>query len=941
MRQIPDAAREHADLALAVYVEELAARRRVLFVGDAASAVPERLSSVARSVEVVSPRTRARGTRRGGRILPRPWPSAQDAKSWDLVLVPDLLWAGPPSPERVAEMAEWLTPRGVLVVGAEEREEAIAYEALYDLLARRFEQVKMLGQAPFAGWAVVDFAPSGAPAGSRELDVTFDGSLLGGTGEEPARYLAVCAAREVVLDAYAIIQVPSSSSPPPREARAPERAPGDAQLQTRMSQLEVQLRDRQDELDRSRSQGESLERELTAVRARVEHAERRLEQAQREIAKSSQRYDEARSKVEALGRELEGARAEVQALERAAGERVDEEYERLETALSERGKEINELRIEVERRGVLARDLVEELRELRGRPSPGAAPSGGGGGPAEPEGSRSQLEAALEGARRRAVAAEAAVAEAGFKADELRGELALCRKQREAEREQIARALQESENATRDLQARMAETEELRRLSEARLALTLDDLATAHTRLRDLERELEEARDRVRASFVRPPADEPAPDIVAALQGKIDAIVAEASEREGRLYGALLAARESTQDLQAERKRLHRDLAKAQETRAAEAPSDVASLRRAADELRGERDGLRLRLADAEAALEARPAGPANVELEQRALVLSQAAAMWTQRASEAAARAEEEAKRVAELSVRLSTRDAMIGRVQSEVSDSIARREGVERRVKELEGTIHQLREQLDGAKAVADVRSDEGARETREIERRLAEVEKARDRAEQEHEETRRALAEARQILAAVASGLESGAPAAPPPASDARLRERMESMQREASDRELMLRSLTAQLQDRDDRIRALERMRAGEGKGDEADLRQRVLLAEERSVRLERELEQERTARRLAESGTSSPDRDSEARSRDAELRRLNQLLGDRDASLMVLEGRVTASERESKTMKDAFAQARAGLETLLGDIANDQRAEAADRIASMLRLLRRF
>src|SRR5262245_59320121 len=169
MRQIPDAAREHADLALAVYVEELAARRRVLFVGDAASAVPERLSSVPRSVEVVSPRPRPRGTRRGGRILPRPWPSAQDAKSWDLVLVPDLLWAGPPSTERVAEMAEWLTARGVLVVGAEEREDAIAYEALYDLLSRRFEQVKMLGQAPFAGWAVVDFAPG------RELDVTFDG----------------------------------------------------------------------------------------------------------------------------------------------------------------------------------------------------------------------------------------------------------------------------------------------------------------------------------------------------------------------------------------------------------------------------------------------------------------------------------------------------------------------------------------------------------------------------------------------------------------------------------------------------------------------------------------------------------------------------------------------------------------------------------------------
>ena len=78
------------------------------------------------------------------------------------------------APERVAEMAEWLTPRGVLVVGAEEREGGIDYESLYDLLARRFDWVRMLGQAPFAGWSVVDYAPA-----TRELEVTFDGSLLG------------------------------------------------------------------------------------------------------------------------------------------------------------------------------------------------------------------------------------------------------------------------------------------------------------------------------------------------------------------------------------------------------------------------------------------------------------------------------------------------------------------------------------------------------------------------------------------------------------------------------------------------------------------------------------------------------------------------------------------------------------------------------------------
>ena len=66
-----------------------------------------------------------------------------------------------------------------------------------------------------------------------------------------------------------------------------------------------------------------------------------------------------------------------------------------------------------------------------------------------------------------------------------------------------------------------------------------------------------------------------------------------------------------------------------------------------------------------------------------------------------------------------------------------------------------------------------------------------------------------------------------------------------------------------------------------------------------------------------------------------------MLGDRDAQLMVLEGRMSSADRDQKTMRDAFAQARAGLETLLGEISSDQRAEAADRIASLLRLLRRY
>jgi hypothetical protein len=167
-----------AELALAVYVEDLVAHKTVLFVGDPASAAPERLSRSARVLEVVAPRSRVRGTRRGGRVSPRRWPGPEDQGRWDVVIIPDLPAAGLGDGERVQQLARWLAPGGVLVAGTPDPEgplrnpSALAYEELFDLLGGTFEHVRMLGQAPFAGYSVVDFAPAG------ELEVTFDGSVL-------------------------------------------------------------------------------------------------------------------------------------------------------------------------------------------------------------------------------------------------------------------------------------------------------------------------------------------------------------------------------------------------------------------------------------------------------------------------------------------------------------------------------------------------------------------------------------------------------------------------------------------------------------------------------------------------------------------------------------------------------------------------------------------
>ena len=77
-------------------------------------------------------------------------------------------------------------------------------------------------------------------------------------------------------------------------------------------------------------------------------------------------------------------------------------------------------------------------------------------------------------------------------------------------------------------------------------------------------------------------------------------------------------------------------------------------------------------------------------------------------------------------------------------------------------------------------------------------------------------------------------------------------MSELDGQASDQELLLRSLTAQLQERDDRVRALERAREGDGSADSPEvLREQLLEMEERVARLTEELGHERDARRRNE------------------------------------------------------------------------------------------
>lgn len=987
--------RDHADLALVVYLEELLRDRRVLLVGETSPRVERRLSDVARTVDVV---TRERRARRRG--LPvRAWPTPAERGTWDAVLVTDLHASGVAEPARFDEIAG-LVSEGLLIVAIDAAASEPGYEAFHGLVTSRFESARFLGQAPLSGFALAELGGSGTP------EVAYDASQA---ELAPARFVAVAAPRSAPLDGYAVI-----ATPRPAEAERPAPDP-------------------------------KYEREAEAARLRLEHSEKRLEQAQREIARSAQKLDESRHERARLEEALRARDAELEGAADRDAEAVAaarEECAALEKRLRGTAHELTSLRAEAERRGVIVRDLVEELRRTSTNAALSIAPSQG-----EIDAELTRVRAALEAAQRRAVEAEARRAELAFRVDELTADLAsvgerhtddAARKElearlgavaaerdahaahvkelqarvatlaseRDAERaraaelearpatpardeaadaarsreieERLAQASAHEERAAalvkehaaaqgtaRGMAAKVAELEELRMVAESRLALFEDDVRRGRERSRDLERRVAELEEALEVARMRPPT--PA------------APVGDAA-REGQLFGALLKAREELAAREVERlellgeiarlraaveiaahetdanvKEAHRrasaleaeatlkarqlddrnhELASVREERnvlasrvvtlesvlpppPVEDTTKTDALERALDELRGERTGLALRAADAEAAARA-----ALEALRGKDTLIA---------SSEAAARAD--ARRATEIAARLATRDGLVSRLQSALAHAAEREAGFERVREALEARLAQASEAIGALEAVSSVRSDEERRERDAIAGELSSEKARAGRLDTERASALEALVDVRESLARLMSGLGGASRAvAIPTAPEGLYREEIARLARDVDDRELMLRSLTAQLEERDDRIRALERVTRGEGGGTPDPAR--VLEAEERIARLSAELAEERRARERIEA--SSP-----IVSREAELRRLEQLLGDRDAQLNLLEGRVEGAGREEASLRQGFAEARSRLEQILAHLGDAKHGEAAEHAAELLRTLRKY
>lgn len=223
-----------ASLVLAPLLERLVSGRRVVVLGEATLGLATELTSRgARLVHVYDPdagRAAQAMVTLGGRNVAYA-PLSEDLGirdgAFDLALLPDLsLFAHPAS--AIARARQLTGQRGVVIVGCEAtpdfvgeakqapavdpttgepRSAKLGYYELYDALSLAFREVKMLGQLPFSGYAMVDFGAEG------DVVVSVDTSLTDGNPRTPRYFYAVGSDTPVQIEDYTIVELPAAALP--------------------------------------------------------------------------------------------------------------------------------------------------------------------------------------------------------------------------------------------------------------------------------------------------------------------------------------------------------------------------------------------------------------------------------------------------------------------------------------------------------------------------------------------------------------------------------------------------------------------------------------------------------------------------------------------------------------------------------------------------------
>lgn len=198
------------------------AGRRVVVLGEATLGLATELTSRgARLVHVYDPdagRAAQAMITLGGRNIAYA-PLSEDLGirdgAFDVAILPDLsLFAHPAS--AIGRARQLAGAHGLVIVGCDaspdstpapdQRSQKLGYYELYDALSLAFREVKMLGQLPFSGYALVDFGADG------DVAVSVDTSLADGNPRQPRYFFAIGSDAPIQIEDYTIVELPPGTT---------------------------------------------------------------------------------------------------------------------------------------------------------------------------------------------------------------------------------------------------------------------------------------------------------------------------------------------------------------------------------------------------------------------------------------------------------------------------------------------------------------------------------------------------------------------------------------------------------------------------------------------------------------------------------------------------------------------------------------------------------
>jgi hypothetical protein len=374
--------RAHSALALAVYGEELAQGARVAVFGDATLGVAEELIERGARLVHVYDSDPARVVEANARAHDRSiyfarLPEGGDAGvrdgAFDLVLVPDLSSCADHKAV-LAVARRVLSAQGAAIIASPNPEAsakaphtsaqgALGYYELYESVVAEFPAVRMLGQIPFVGYAVAEFA-------AVDPEPTIDNSLA--SEREPEWFVALASQRGVRLEPFALIELPAEAFDTPRLAALPANEPDDAAAARalaggtvlvnileaeREAALEA-LRTQEQQVAEERARANQAHSALLSLRDELALARERSAMLERELLASQAEKHTLHGQQD----ELEALRARVSALQSAA-RRTAEEHELLARATAgEREAKAQQSSAEQQERAELAQ-REQERRE--------------------------------------------------------------------------------------------------------------------------------------------------------------------------------------------------------------------------------------------------------------------------------------------------------------------------------------------------------------------------------------------------------------------------------------------------------------------------------------------------------------------------------------------------------------------------------------------------